>query len=167
MKKLIMAVIVISTAFVQNTIAQTADQAFNNVLDAYLSVKNNLTKDNSDSAQAAAGLLLAAIDKLLMDKLSSEQHTTWMKYSGKLSSDARHIKETNNIARQREYFAELSSNFYSVIKKLRINDIDLYYQYCPMVKNYWISEKQGIVNPYLGRQMSTCGQTMETLKTDK
>ena len=167
MKKLIMAVMLLSTALVQPTVAQTGDQQLNNVLTHYLAVKNDLTKDNGDSVQAAAKILLASIESMPMDKLTTEQHTIWMKYSGKLSSDARHIKETGNIDQQRKYFASLSTNMYKVLKELKFNDIDLYYQYCPMVQNYWISEKSGVVNPYLGSKMSSCGQTKETLKTNK
>lgn len=167
MKKLMMTVAIVTTVFMQHSVAQTGTQLLNNVVTAYLGVKNALTKDNGDSVRAAAKVLYQAIDKMPMDKLSTEQHNTWMQYADKLSYDASHMKETSDIDHQREHFASLSKNMYKLLSALKINTTDLYYQYCPMVKNYWVSEKSGIVNPYLGKKMLSCGQTKETLKATK
>lgn len=171
MKKLIMVVIIFSTAFIQNTIAQTGSQLLDNVLNGYISVKNNLSKDKGDSVEAAAKVLFAAINKMPVDRLTSEQHTIWVKYSGKLSADAGHIKETSNIDHQREYFISLSKNMYAVITGFKANSLTLYYQYCPMANNgkgaYWLSESSIINNPYLGGKMPTCGSTKDTIKMTK
>lgn len=171
MKKMIIAVVLLSTAFLQNTFAQTGNQSLNNVLTAYLRVKNALTKDNGDSVRAAAKILYSAIDKLPMDKLSTQQHTIWMQYDEKLSYDASHMKETTDIDHQREHFTSLSKNMYKMLQALKINTSDLYYQYCPMANDgkgaYWVSEKANITNPYLGKKMPSCGSTKDTIKAIK
>ncbi len=171
MKKIIIAVVLLSTAFLQNTFAQTGNQLLSNVLTAYLQVKNALTKDSGDSVMAAAKILYTAIDKLPMDKLSTQQHNIWMQYDEKLSYDASHMKETNDIDHQREHFTSLSKNMYKMLQALKINTTDLYYQYCPMANDgkgaYWVSEKAEITNPYLGKKMPTCGSTKDTIKAMK
>jgi len=171
MKKLIIAVVILSTAIVQHTFAQTSNQQLNNVITAYIGVKNSLTKDNGDSVRAAAKVLYNAIDKMQMDKLSGNEHTIWMQYADKLSYDASHMKGTNDIDHQREHFTSLSKNMYKMLVALKSNTVDLYYQYCAMANDgkgaYWVSEKSVIVNPYLGKKMPTCGSTKDTIKAIK
>lgn len=153
---------------VQPSVAQSGSQLLNNVLNAYLGLKNALIKDNGDSVRAAAKVLYITMDQMPMDKLSATQHNVWMQYNEKLSYDALHMKETNDIDHQREHFANLSKNMYKMMGVLKTNTADLYYQYCPMANDskgaYWISEKPVIVNPYLGAKMPTCGSTKDTIK---
>jgi len=157
-----------ATAIVQPSNAQSGNQLFNNVLNAYLEVKNALVKDNGDSVRAAAKVLYTAIDQMPMDKLSATQHNVWMQYNEKLSYDASHMKETDDIDHQREHFANLSKNMYKMLQAVKINTVDLYYQYCPMANDskgaYWVSEKPAIANPYLGAKMPACGSTKDTIK---
>src|SRR4051812_28304168 len=117
MKKQIILVVIIATAFVQNIFAQTdSTQSFNNVITAYINLKNALTIDNGDSARAAAKVLFNAIDKIPMEKLSADKRKIWMQYQEKLSYDAEHIKSTDDIEHQREHFISLSKNMYGVAK---------------------------------------------------
>jgi hypothetical protein len=103
-----------------------------------------------------------------MEKLSADEHKVWMEYESKLSYDAEHMKETDDIDHQREHFMKLSDNFYKMVKALNVNTADLYYQYCPMANGgkgaYWVSEQEGILNPYFGKKMLKCGSTKETIK---
>ncbi len=165
MKKLIIAIVVIASS--QNIFAQTDNQSFNTVMTAYFNLKNALTTDNGDSAKAAAKVLFNAIDKLPMEKLSADKHKIWMDYMVKLSYDAEHIKETNELEHQREHFMELSKNMYAVAKAFNTNTATIYYQFCPMANGgkgaYWLSETEEIHNPYFGKKMPTCGSTKETI----
>lgn len=168
MKKIIITVVLLSTAFLQNIFAQTGNQSLNNVLTAYLRVKNALIKDKGDSVKAAADIMYNSVGNISMDKLSAEQRTIWKQYQGKLIYDLSHIREVDEIDHQREHFANLSKNMFKLLQTLKINTIDLYYQYCPMANDskgaYWISEKQAIANPYLGANMPTCGSIKDTIK---
>ncbi|MEO6883457.1 MAG: DUF3347 domain-containing protein [Bacteroidia bacterium] len=140
----------------------------NGVLSAYLALKNALTADDGTTAQASAKTMLDKIGKVPMDKMTSDQHTLWMKYIKKLTYDATHISETDHVEHQREHFITLSKNIYDVEKGFGTNSETLYYQYCPMANDgkgaYWVSEKEKISNPFLGKKMPTCGSTKETLK---
>jgi hypothetical protein len=172
MKKQIILVVIIATAFVQNIFAQTdSTQSFNNVITAYINLKNALTIDNGDSARAAAKVLFNAIDKIPMEKLSADKRKIWMQYQEKLSYDAEHIKSTDDIEHQREHFISLSKNMYGVAKAFNTNTANLYYQFCPMANDgkgaYWLSETEQIHNPYFGKKMPTCGSTKETISPVK
>ncbi len=169
MKKLILAVLLIATVFVQKTFSQTGNnQSLNDVFVAYIKVKNALTIDNGDSVRIAAKALFNSIDKVPMEKLTGEQHKVWMQYTAKLSYNAEHIKGTSELEHQREHFMALSTDMYKTMKALNINTADIYYQYCPMANDgkgaYWVSEKSKIANPYMGKMMPTCGSTKDTIK---
>lgn len=140
----------------------------NAVLSAYLALKNALAADDGKTAQASAKTLLAEIGKVPMAKFTADQHKVWMNYTKKLSYDAEHISETEDLEHQREHFITLSKNMYAVEKGCNTNKVTLYYQFCPMANDgkgaYWVSEKEKISNPYMGKKMPTCGSTKENLK---
>ena len=148
-------------------VATTVSNPIAEVYADYIGLKNSLTKDNADSAAAYAKKLLKDIDKVQMDKLTTTQHTDWMKYNTKLSYDAEHIKGTSELEHQREHFISLSKTMYDLLKAFKTNTETVYYQFCPMANNwkgaYWVSENSKIVNPYFGKQMLSCGSTKETI----
>jgi len=140
------------------------------VLSAYLDLKNALANDDGKTARASAQILLAEIDNVPMAELNSEQHPSWMKYMKKLSYDTEHISETDEAEHQREHFVTLSKNMYELEKAFNTSETKLYYQFCPMANDgqgaYWVSEKEEISNPYMGKKMPTCGSTKETIKAE-
>jgi uncharacterized protein YxeA len=174
MKKIIIVVLLIVSVTIQKGLAQNhkdslaSKDPLNSILSAYLDLKNALAKDDGSNASSSAKELFKAIDKVSLDKLSTEQHRLWMKYSEKLSYDAEHIKETMDIEHQREHFVSLSKNMYQVIKEFNTNGYTVYYQFCPMANDgkgaYWLSEAEKISNPYMGKKMPGCGSTKETIK---
>ena len=172
MNKIISAIALIVTVCAPEAFAQNENaSAFKKVIDSYLELKNALFKDNGDSARVAAKHLYESIDKVPMAKLNAAQHKIWMEYNEKLSYHAEHIKGTDELEHQREHFVKLSANMYKMLKELKVNVADLYYQFCPMANDgkgaYWLSEKSAISNPYMGRKMPTCGETKDTIKVAK
>lgn len=146
--------------------AQT-DPSKDAVLSAYYGVKNSLITGNVLATGVKAKELLTALTSFPADQLAPADKSSWAKYAEKLQIDARHISESNDIARQREYFADLSENMFSALKTLKLNNAAVYRQYCPMKKAYWLSESAAIKNPYYGNQMLTCGEVKETLPAAK
>jgi hypothetical protein len=168
MKKLILITAIIAIIFVQNHFAQdSTNQHLQKVLVAYLIVKNDLVADNVKDLQKDAEALYIAISNVTPEKLTGEQNKIWGQYSDKMLKNADHIKSVDEIEHQREHFAKLSVNFYEVLENLNFNTIEIYYQYCPMKKSYWVSEKSEIENPYYGIAMLTCGSTKETISVKK
>jgi Protein of unknown function (DUF3347) len=136
----------------------------NYVITSYLGVKNALVAGDSRDAKAKAKKLLAAILLVPVNKFSADQRKVWAAFTDKLQFDSRHISESDAIDHQREHFASLSKNMYELVKGLKLNDVALYEQYCPMKKATWLSETALIKNPYYGSKMLTCGKTTATLE---
>lgn len=170
MKKIILSLLIAAAPFLlpKIGIAQTnSSSPIAKVLEAYLNLKNALVSNDAKKAQTSGKTMLDEIGKVPMDKMTTEQHTIWMKYMKKLSFDAKHISETDGIDHHREHFMSLSKNMYAVVKSFPAST-PIYYQFCPMANDskgaYWLSEQDKIHNPYYGDKMNTCPSTKETIQ---
>lgn len=137
------------------------------IFDNYFALKDALVKSDGKLASTIAKDLLANINAIKMDKLSSEEHTVWMKILSGLKSNTDKISAATSIEKQRIAFMDLSANFYDLLKVSK-QDYDIYYQNCPMYNDgkgaNWLSKENAVKNPYYGSQMLTCGKTVETIK---
>ncbi len=127
------------------------------LLPLYFGLKNALVNSDASSASAKAGALVNAISSVDMKLLSPAESKVFMSLQSKLIYDARHIAEVQKIEHQREHFANLSNNMYSLAKSIRLSDQPVYRDYCPMKKAYWLSADKEIKNPYYGSEMPDCG----------
>jgi len=137
------------------------------VFDKYFILKDALIKSDGATASTNALSLTKAIQSVDMTKLSTEEHTVWMKVLKDLYFDSEHISDTKDASHQRDHFTSLSENIYKLMKVAK-QDTPVYYQHCPMFNNgkgaNWLSKEEAIKNPYYGSQMLTCGSTVETIK---
>lgn len=150
-----------NTADTQNTPQLKA------VFDSYFSVKDALVKTDAGTSSAKANELVKAIKAVEMTKLSTEEHTVWMKVMKDLTANAEKIATSKDVAKQRETFALLSKSMYELIKVSK-QETPVYYQHCPMYNNgegaNWLSKEEAVKNPYYGSKMLTCGSTVETMR---
>lgn len=157
-----------TTAFLQ-TSNKTVDlnTKFNAILLAYIQLKNALVIDDANASSGAGKLIMKAIDAVNTKILTNQQELNWMLYSDKIYGDAEKIKASAEIKHQREHFISLSRNLFELAKAFKVNNWDLYYQYCPMANDgkgaYWLSDQSTIRNPYFGKKMLSCGSTKEIL----
>ena len=159
MKKIILSLIV--TLSVLSAKAQ--DNSIDKITTAYIGVKNALVGSNATLAKSKSKELLTALSTPVKG-LQPAQQKLAATYLDKLKFDSRHIGETTVIDHQREHFASLSKNMYSLLSGLKLNSTTVYQQYCPMKKAYWLSESEDIRNPYYGDEMLECGKVTATLK---
>jgi len=135
--------------------------------DNYFALKDALVKTDAETASAKASAMLVALDAVDMGKLTTEEHTVWMKVKKDLKTDVRHIKDNKEVEHQREHFIALSKNMYELIKVAKLAET-VYYQFCPMANDgkgaNWLSKESAVKNPYYGNQMLTCGKVVETIK---
>lgn len=119
------------------------------LLKAYLQVKDALV--NSDEKVATAAI------KVFSETLAAEadlQKTDIAKATAKLA-------KANDLEKQRVAFADVSTAMWQLAEKAGELPADVYYQYCPMKKAYWLSTEPDIKNPYYGSKMLTCGSVKE------
>jgi len=136
------------------------------IFDNYFSLKDALVKSDQKSASTIAKNLLSNIMEIKMEKLSTEEHTVWMKVMSSLKSNTDKISKSTNVEKQRNAFMGISADIYDLIKVSKQED-KIYHQHCPMYNDgkgaNWLSKENKIKNPYYGSQMLTCGKTVETI----
>jgi len=137
------------------------------VFENYFSLKDALIKSDQKLASSISKELLSNINKVNMNKFSSEEHTVWMKVMSSLKTITEKISTSTSLELQRNAFMEVSSNIYDLVKVSKL-DTPVYYQHCPMYNDgkgaNWLSKENAVKNPYYGSQMLTCGKTLETIK---
>lgn len=138
------------------------------MLTAYLQIKNALASDNATEAAKGGNAFVQAINKVDGSAMTADQQ----KRLGEMADDAKemaeHIgKSSDKIAHQREHFEMLSDDVYDMVKTFKPAQT-LYEDYCPMYNDgkgaNWVSETKDIKNPYLGKKMPTCGEVKEEIK---
>jgi hypothetical protein len=156
---LFLAMTLLSILTVKAQITQT--KPINTVITNYLALKDALVSGDGTVAEAKAKILLASIGEIPKTGLNADEAALMPK----LEFDSRHIREVNKIDHQREHFASLSNNLYTLVKKLKVNNNVLYRQYCTMTKRYFLSESDKGKDPYMG--MANCSKVTETLPAAK
>lgn len=134
----------------------------------YLQMKNALANDNGKDAATAGNAFVESMGKMDKTNLPADKKKTWNDISDDAKEMAEHIgKNAGDIAHQREHFDMLSKDMYDLVKAFGATQT-LYNDYCPMYNNKkgasWLSETKEIKNPYLGKEMPTCGEVKEEIK---
>lgn len=141
------ALLVSGSAFSQNQEASAST-----LLKNYLDIKDALVKSDSKQAAIYASEMQATLEK----EISLNEKDALLKA-------VQQVTKEKNIEKQRTAFMNLSTLIWSVIDNSNDLTQDVYYQYCPMKKAYWLSAEKVIKNPYYGSKMLTCG-SVEAIK---
>jgi hypothetical protein len=165
MKKLFLLLVLVATAYTQISFAQivpkhpedTTNQAqLSQLLNYYYQIKDALISGDPNTAAIQAEAFLKTANGISNRTISEGNRNALVK-------DAGVISESKDLKKQREVFANLSTNMYALASSLKSTSEPIYYQYCPMKKAYWLSADQAIKNPYYGSAMLTCGKVVDTL----
>ena len=159
MKKLFLFVALFATAFTQKSFAQDSNNQaqLTQLLNSYYQVKNALIEGNSTTAALGAEAFLKTANGISNRTISEGSRNALVK-------DASVISDSKDLKKQREVFANFSTNMYALAKSLKLTTEPIYYQYCPMKKAYWLSADKAVKNPYYGSAMLTCGKVTETIQ---
>jgi len=137
------------------------------IIVAYLDLKNSLAEDNSSSASKAGKLLEAAFKNFDKTGLPAAERKIFEDVEEDARENAEHIVENSrNIAHQRGHFELLSKDIYDLVKVFGSGRA-LYKYVCQSYNNgkgaFWISETNEIKNPYLGKTLPDCGTITEEI----
>ncbi|HKC36711.1 MAG TPA: DUF3347 domain-containing protein [Chitinophagaceae bacterium] len=138
------------------------------IVSAYLNLKNALTSDKGKDAAAAANEIGAALAKVDESILPADQKKIYDDVKDDIKEHAEHIGSNgSDIEHQREHFDLLSKDMIDLVKVTGSSQT-LYKDFCPMYNNKkgasWLSETKEIKNPYYGNKMPKCGQVKEEIK---
>ena len=137
------------------------------ILDNYLRLKDALANDSGDEAAKSGEALATSFTNFDKSSLTDEQKKKYEEIAESATEHAEHIgKNASNIAHQREHFDMLSKDVYDIVKEVGAGQT-LYQAHCPMYNNNkgasWLTASKEINNPYMGKEMSTCGTIQEEL----
>ncbi len=156
MKKVLLYTTLFAVSFTSFAFGQTGSRTdASQLLPLYYEIKDALVAGNATIASAKAEdfvKVISDIDSKFLNEASKEA----------LLKDAKHLSESKDIKHQREHFAPFSDNMIALAKTVKLSAAPVYQQYCPMKKASWLSNQQGIKNPYYGNAMLTCGSVKAT-----
>ncbi|MCD6542926.1 MAG: efflux RND transporter periplasmic adaptor subunit [Flavobacteriaceae bacterium] len=139
------------------------------VVDAYITLKDALTKDSAEKAQSQTVQLKKAISEVDMILLLGDAHNFWMKALKSINKNVETIQANTNIEEQRKAFGLLSKNLSDVVDVLGVKMPDnkmVYLEFCPMADDnkgsFWLSYDKEIANPFFGESMLQCGEVKKT-----
>ncbi|VAW22213.1 Probable Co/Zn/Cd efflux system membrane fusion protein [hydrothermal vent metagenome] len=148
-------------------LGEAAKAELEQVIDAYLLLKDALVKEDVQATDKAVGLMAEKVAAVVPTRLEGKGLEAWQNhqalYEGKLK-EMLHVKGLEN---KRSYFSHISEIMYCTIKSFGLKQGKLFAIFCPMAFNgegsYWISDSKVIQNPYLGTKMPKCGEVRENL----
>jgi Cu(I)/Ag(I) efflux system membrane fusion protein len=141
-----------------------------NVLTVYFRIQEALAQDNAKTAQKESKNLRKTLDAVNMGLLTGHAHMVWMKDLEDLTKQAKTMKGTSDIKKQREAFYLLSESLTSVVQRFKTSGAQEVLQFhCPMAFGgrgaHWLQNKADLRNPYFGQMMIKCGEQTATLVT--
>lgn len=150
-------------------------RSYDNLLTAYMNVKDALVASDTGNASNAARQLITAADSLRVDEIQGDTtgvlKETAKNYSSTISSSALALSMEKDITAKRKEFEMIAEALWNLTRTVRYDGQKLYWQYCPMAFDnrgaYWVSDKSEILNPYFGDEMLHCGSVQDSLDYSK
>jgi hypothetical protein len=111
------------------------------ILAAYEKVAGALVKDDLAGAKSAATALAASA--------ATQQPA--------IASHAKELAKSSSLEMARDHFKAISKEAIKLAK----GRAGYYVVTCPMAKADWVQSTKQVANPYLGKEMPTCGEIKE------
>ena len=160
MKKIFLILAFLTTAFASEGFAQEntslAQSQLSQFLTSYYNIKDALIAGDASKASANATQFIKVANGIDYKVIAEGNIHALLK-------DAGTISDTQDIKKQREQFANLSTNMIALAKGTKLGAQPIYETYCPMKKASWLSDSKAIKNPYYGSTMLSCGKVVGTI----
>lgn len=150
----------------KDTVSLAFKGKFEQLVDAYLKMKDGFVADNEKEVDKQATMMVAIINNTPDSLLIGEASNYWKEKKGFLLEHLKLYKEAEKDKDKRLNFVFFSTVMVKSVKALGYNK-PLYVDYCPMANNnkgaYWLSQVKEIQNPYQGQKMPHCGELKKAL----
>ena len=137
------------------------------VIDAYLRLKDAFVKDDEQSTEMATMLMAEKVAAVVPTKLEGEGLEVWHNHKAVYESKLKEMQHIKGLDNKRSYFSHISEIVYCTIKSFGLKQGNLFAIFCPMAFDgkgaYWICDSKTVQNPYFGSKMPTCGEVKEEL----
>ena len=121
-------------------------QPVKSVLDHYLMIQTELAKDSVKGVDEHANAIAKAVKGDEMKMLSPD-----------IAKQAETLAKAKDLKAAREAFKPLSASLVKYLADNKAGKGTYHEAYCPMVKASWLQKETEIRNPYMGKEMLTCG----------
>ena len=126
------------------------------LLSDYMELKIALFNDEFEKAEVIASDMLISLGQMENEGMPDQ-----------LEPYIRKLAEAREIDTQRQHFATLSRQLYSIVKNKNVTSKPLYWMQCPMAMGgegaRWLSDEEQVRNPFMGQKMPECGSVAETI----
>ena len=116
------------------------------VLDHYLMIQTELAKDSVKGVDEHANAIAKAVNGDDMKMLSPV-----------VAKQAETLAKAKDLKAARAAFKPLSASLVKYLADNKAGKGTYHEVYCPMAKASWLQEGTDIKNPYMGKEMLTCG----------
>src|SRR5712691_3793914 len=117
------------------------------VLDYYLKIQGELAKDSIKGVDEHAAAIAKAVKGDDMKMLSLE-----------IAKQADTLAQAKDLKAARTAFKPLSASLVKYLADNKAGKGTYHEAYCPMVKASWLQTGKTIKNPYMGKEMLSCGE---------
>src|SRR6266849_3507383 len=117
------------------------------VLDHYLTIQTELTKDSVKGLDEHANAIAKAVRGDEMKMLSPD-----------VAKQAETLAAAKDIKAAREAFKPLSASLVKYLADNKAGKGTYHEAYCPMAKASWLQTEKEVRNPYYGKEMLDCGE---------
>ena len=121
-------------------------QSVKSVFDNYLKIESALANESGVGIGFNASAIASAVRADSMKMLPL-----------KVAKQAEILAGTRNLSSAREAFKPLSAALIKYLADNKAGKGTYHEAYCPVVKASWLQKETQIRNPYMGKEMLTCG----------
>lgn len=121
-------------------------QPVKSVYDHYLKIQTELAKDSLKGVDEHADAIAKAVKGDEMKMLSPD-----------VAKQAETLAKAKDLKAARAAFKPLSASLIKYLTDHKAGKGTYHEAYCPMVKASWLQAEKDIKNPYMGKEMLTCG----------
>lgn len=122
-------------------------QPVKSVYDSYLKIQAELAKDSIKGIDENASAIAKAVKGDEMKMLPAD-----------VATQAEALAKAKDLKAAREAFKPLSKSLIKYLADNKAGKGTYHEVYCPMVKASWLQTEKDIKNPYMGKEMLTCGE---------
>jgi hypothetical protein len=157
------------------------NQSVNKMLDAYYRLTEAFVNWDTAAVNKSADELRILVDSLKLDEMKKDSaiYPTVESYWNTVKTEVAGLRADEEIYEKRESLNFLSQQLFDLLRTIKYDAANVYYQECPMALNnyessaFWLStsgEDDDRRNPYLGlhdpkygKAMLICGATRDSL----
>lgn len=151
---------------------ETFNASFENMLNAYYNLKDQLVAEKSDLVVSAEQKLTETIGAIVFTELKDTSLVQEAKLlTQSMEAELKAMQAVQVLDEKRKSFEMLGNQLYELVKKVQYDRSVVYQQFCPMAFDdkgaTWLSNSSDIRNPYLPKTMLICGEVQDSVDLRK